>query len=103
MPLADDRNVVSVIVQYWIFEIHYRLGHRSYDDGRMKPLPAPPVPGNTEAERMDNAVRKFLSVSKEAYLKEEDRLKKLRERRKRVLPQHQPDPLQAVPLPDALH
>jgi hypothetical protein len=44
--------------------------------------PAPQVPGNTDAERMDNAVRKFLTVSKDAYLKEEDRLKKLRERRK---------------------
>jgi hypothetical protein len=47
----------------------------------MKPNPAPNVPGNTEAECMDNAVRKFLSVPKVAYLKEEDRLKKLRERR----------------------
>jgi hypothetical protein len=50
----------------------------------MKPAPAPHVPGNTEAERMDNAVRKFLTVPKEAYLKEEARLKKLRERRKRA-------------------
>ena len=49
----------------------------------MKPLPAPTVPGNTDAERMDNAVRQFLSVPKEAYLKEEERLKKLRERRKK--------------------
>jgi hypothetical protein len=49
----------------------------------MKPLPAPNVPGNTEAERMDNAVRKFLTVPKAAYLKEEARLKRLRERRKR--------------------
>ena len=32
---------------------------------------------------MDNAVRKFLSVPKEAYLKEETRLKHLRERRKK--------------------
>jgi hypothetical protein len=49
----------------------------------MKPLPPPDVPGNTEAERMDNAVRKFFTVPKAAYLKEEERLKKLRERRKR--------------------
>ena len=49
----------------------------------MKPRPAPNVPGNTEAERMSNAVKKVLSVSKEAYLKEEARLKKLRERKKR--------------------
>jgi hypothetical protein len=50
----------------------------------MKPAPAPKVAGNTEAERFDNAVRKVFSVSKEAYLKEEARLKKLRERNKRV-------------------
>jgi hypothetical protein len=49
----------------------------------MKPLPAPSVPGNTDAERMDNAVRKFLSVPKEAYLREEERLKKVRERKKK--------------------
>jgi hypothetical protein len=49
----------------------------------MKPLPAPNVPGNTEAERMDNAVRKFLTVPKEAYLKEEARLKRVRERKKK--------------------
>jgi hypothetical protein len=49
--------------------------------GSMKPVPH--VPGNTEAERMDNAVKKFLSVPKEAYLEEEKRLKKLRERRKK--------------------
>jgi len=31
----------------------------------VKPLPAPGVPGKTEAERFDNAVRKTFSVSKE--------------------------------------
>ena len=50
----------------------------------MKPAPAPKVAGNTEAERMSNAVKKFLSVSKEDYLKEEARLKKLRERKRRT-------------------
>jgi hypothetical protein len=50
----------------------------------MKPLPALHVSGNTDAERMDNAVRKFFSVPKEAYLQEEERLKKLRERKKRT-------------------
>lgn len=50
----------------------------------MKPAPAPHVPGNTEAERFDNAVRTIFTVSKEAYLKEEARLKKLRERKKRA-------------------
>jgi len=49
----------------------------------MKPAPAPKVLGKTEAERFDNAVKKLFTVSKEDYLKEEARLKKLRERKKR--------------------
>lgn len=48
----------------------------------MKPLSPPPVPGNTEAERMDNAVRKMFTVSKEDYLKEEARLKRVRARKR---------------------
>lgn len=50
----------------------------------MKPAPALHVPGNTEAEKFDSAVRKLFSVSKEDYLKEEARLKKMRERKKRT-------------------
>lgn len=50
----------------------------------MKPKPAPYVPGNTEAERMDNAVRKMFSVSKEDYLKEEARRLRARKRPKKV-------------------
>jgi hypothetical protein len=42
----------------------------------MKPLPAPPVPGNTEAERMSNALKMVLTVPKTALLKEEARLKR---------------------------
>jgi hypothetical protein len=52
----------------------------------MKPAPPPDVPGNTEAERMDNAVRKLFTVSKTDYIKEEYRLKKLRDRKKRTKP-----------------
>jgi hypothetical protein len=37
----------------------------------MKPQPPPNVPGNTEAEKFDSAVKKLFTVSKEAYLKEE--------------------------------
>ena len=37
----------------------------------MKPHAAPPVPGKTEAEKFDNAVRKMFSVSKEAFLEAE--------------------------------
>ena len=42
----------------------------------MKPAPPPNVPGNTEAERMSNALRMVLSVSKADLLKEEARLKR---------------------------
>jgi len=38
----------------------------------MKPLLAPHVRGNTEAERMEHAVRKFFAVPKAAYLKEDE-------------------------------
>jgi hypothetical protein len=50
----------------------------------MKPEPAPPVPGETEAERMDNAVRKMFSVSKDAFLKEDTKWSKARARKKRA-------------------
>ena len=50
----------------------------------MKPEPAPSVPGATEAERMDNALRKVLSVSKTELLREEAKLKRKRERKKRA-------------------
>ncbi len=48
----------------------------------MKPAPAPDVPGNTPWEKLDNAVRKVFSVTKEALLKEEARLKKARARKR---------------------
>ena len=38
---------------------------KSRYDKRMNPHPAPPVHGDTEAERFDNAVRKTFTVSKE--------------------------------------
>ena len=47
----------------------------------MRPLPAEPhVPGNTDAERMSNALRAVLTVSKHDLLKREARLKRRRER-----------------------
>jgi len=49
----------------------------------MNPLPAPKVPGKTEFERFDNAVRQVLTVSKEELLKREAREKKTRERKRR--------------------
>jgi hypothetical protein len=50
----------------------------------MKPLPAPNVPGNTEAEKFENAVRKIFSVSKEELLKQEAKLKRSRARKKQA-------------------
>jgi hypothetical protein len=49
----------------------------------MKPLPAPSVPGKTEFERFDNAVRQVLSVSKEELLRREAGEKRTRERKMR--------------------
>jgi len=37
----------------------------------MKPLPPPPVPGKTDYERFDNAVRKTFTVSKEEIQRRE--------------------------------
>jgi len=52
----------------------------------MKPLPAPHVPGNTEFERFDNAVRQILSVPKEALLRREVQEKKTAERKRQPKP-----------------
>ncbi len=46
----------------------------------MKPQPAPDVPGNTDWERFDNAFRKVITISKEALLKDEARLKRKRDK-----------------------
>ncbi len=48
----------------------------------MKPQPAPKVPGNTEAERMSNALRMVLTVSKKDLLKREDREKRGRQKKR---------------------
>jgi hypothetical protein len=50
----------------------------------MKPLPAPNVPGDTEFQRFDNAVRKVFSVSPEAIQQETLRMKQEREKKKRA-------------------
>ncbi|MGA2133987.1 MAG: hypothetical protein ABSH50_16970 [Bryobacteraceae bacterium] len=50
----------------------------------MKPLPPPYVPGKTEAERMDNAVRKMFSASKEEILKREANEARGRKKRAKV-------------------
>jgi hypothetical protein len=49
----------------------------------MKPLPpAPDVPGKTEYERFDNAVRQVLTVSKDDLLKRESRERRKKQRKK---------------------
>jgi len=48
----------------------------------MKPLPAPQVPGNTDAERMSNALNMVLKVSKADLLKKESRLKRASEKKR---------------------
>jgi hypothetical protein len=50
----------------------------------VKSAPAPNVPGNTEAERFDNAIRKMFSVPKEAILKAEVKWKQARAKKKRA-------------------
>ena len=59
------------------------VGYRRYDDSRMKPEPAPNIPGNTDGERMSNALKMVLSVSKKELLKAEAKRKRAIERRKR--------------------
>jgi hypothetical protein len=49
----------------------------------MKPSPPPHVPGNTEAERMDNAVCRMFSVSKEDIVKAEEQWKRQHQSRKK--------------------
>jgi hypothetical protein len=49
----------------------------------MKPLPPPHVPGKTEFQRFDNAVRQVLTVSKEELLKREQREQEKKKRPKK--------------------
>lgn len=49
----------------------------------MKPAPAPKVPGDTEAERMSNALCIVLTVSKKDLLKKEAQEKRTHEKRKK--------------------
>jgi hypothetical protein len=52
----------------------------------MRPLPAPNVPGDTEADRMSNALRRVLMISKSDLLKKESRLKRARARKRAKRP-----------------
>ena len=49
---------------------------------KMNPHPPPPVPGKTDYERFDNAVRHVFALSKEEIEKREQAEKKKRDRKK---------------------
>jgi len=61
-----------------------RIGLDRIGCDEMKPLPAPNVPGNTDAERFDNAVRKMFTVSKYDVLKAEAKWRRSRARKKQA-------------------
>jgi len=48
----------------------------------MKPLPAPTIPGKTEFQKFDNAVRQVLTVSKEELLQREQAEQETKEKRR---------------------
>jgi len=50
----------------------------------MKPALPPDIPGNTEAEKFDNAVRRMFSASKEDLRKAEAKWKRAQARKKRT-------------------
>ena len=47
----------------------------------MKPQPAPSVPGDTDIQRFDNAVRKMFTVSKEEMQRREAAWQKIQNRK----------------------
>jgi hypothetical protein len=47
----------------------------------MKPQPAPSVPGDTDTERFDNAVRKLFTVSKEEMQRREAEWQRLQSKK----------------------
>jgi hypothetical protein len=52
----------------------------------MKPIPPPLIPGKTEFERFDNAVRQVLTVPKDELLKREQREQDQKEREEKRRP-----------------
>lgn len=59
------------------------FGQGSQYNRAMKPLPAPEVPGKTEFQRFDNAVRQVLTVSKEELLRREEQDRERKDKKKR--------------------
>ena len=47
-----------------------------------RPLTPPSVPGNTEWERFDNAIGMLLNAPKGAFVKQEKKLKRRREKKR---------------------
>ena len=52
----------------------------------MKPLPPPDVPGKTEFQKFDNAVRQVLTMSKDELLKREQQEQDKKEREEKRRP-----------------
>jgi hypothetical protein len=50
----------------------------------MKPHPPPDVPGNTEAEKFDNALRTIFRVSKDAIVRAEEEYRRTKPPSKRL-------------------
>lgn len=54
----------------------------------MKPLPPPEVPGDSDAARMDAAVRMLFKASKPEFEKQETKHKQERDKKKRAKKPH---------------
>jgi hypothetical protein len=76
------------VVQIELYSFGKNLSRDTIKRGEtMKPLPAPNVPGKTESERFDNALRHVFTVSKDDLLKREAAEKKSRTRKKHMTEQ----------------
>ena len=74
------QKIISIALRPILYPF---VAHWRYDRSDVRlPNPPPAVPGSTDAERMKNALRIMFSVPKEAYLKEEARLKRARARKR---------------------
>jgi hypothetical protein len=63
-------------------DYRWAIAFGGYNRG-MRPLPAPDVPGKTEFERFNNAMRQVLSISKEELLRREAAEQKVREQKRK--------------------
>jgi hypothetical protein len=79
MQLAIWERAVQLLPQNFTAIVPEAL--RRYEGLSTKPQRAPPVPGNTEWERFDNAVGIFLNAPKQAFVKQEKKLKRRQEKK----------------------